>query len=206
MAVSFLSRPYETNPYINPIDLNLLAKVNQYKQSIFYQNADRMGQELSQLNNTDIFKDNERAYLKSKVNNLTKGINDMGGLDYSDVNISNSLENYASSIYNDPTVLTAITSTKAIRTYLKNAETIKNDPKLNKYYDPAREWYDTQYVLNPNSIANYKNSEVGVAYSGPTAPSPYLGNDFDLVASTVTKLDPNIVESYGPSNNPFFFR
>lgn len=204
MPVSYLSKTYESNPYVLPVDLGLLAKVNQYKQSIFYQNAAQEGQQLNQLNNTDILKDSERTYMKDKVNNLVQGINDMGGLDYSDMNVVNTLENYGSQIYNDPNIITAIQSTKNVREYLKNSEAIKNDPKLNKYYDPAREWYDTQFALNPNSIINYKNSAFGKGYDGPTAPAPYLGNDFDLVAANVTKLNPNITESYGPSGNPFF--
>lgn len=204
MAVSYLSSPVQDNPYVLPVDINLLAKVNQYKQSIFYQNADKVGDQLSQLNNTDILKDNERDYLKNKVNNLTTGINDMGGIDYSDMNVANSIENYASDIYKDPTILTAITSTKNVRQYLQNTQDMKDDPKLAKYYDPAREWYDTQNPLNQNSIINYKNSKFGAAYSGPTAPAPYLGNDFDLLSAAVTKLHPNITESFSPSGNRFF--
>lgn len=199
MPVSYLSKPAQDNPYVLPVDIGLLAKVNQYKQSIFYQNADKVGQELNQLNNTDILKDNERNYLKDKVNNLTTSLNDMGGLDYSDMNVANTIDNYAANIYKDPVLLTAITSTQAVRKYMSNLDAMKNDPKLSKYYDPAREWYDTQNSLNPNSIINYKNSKFGEGYNGPTAPAIYLGNDFDLLASTVKNINPNIIETFGPS-------
>lgn len=206
MAISYVSDIVKGNPFVQPFDINLMTRVNTYKQGQFYTNAAKFENLISELNNADVYKDDERDYLRGKVNNLVSQINNMGAINYSDMNIANTLQTYGSDIYADPTVITAISSTKKVREYLKNNEAVKNDPKLNKYYSSAREWYDLYNPNNPNSLVNYKNSKFGEAYSGPTAPAPYLGNDWELLTKEIQKINPDIVERIEPmTGNKYFY-
>jgi hypothetical protein len=204
MAVSYLSKVYESNPYVIPMDLGLLMKVNQYKQSQFYQNAERINSQFDQLNSLDIANPYQKQHTEDVINNLSAQIQNMGGLDYSDPNIANTISGYASSVYQDPAIINGILSTKAIRTYDKNTQDMKTNPKLAQYYDPAREIYDKYNVDNPNSQINYLKGDINAKYEGPTAPAPYLGNDFDLLSKELEKIHPNIQMRYGPSGNRFF--
>lgn len=204
MAVSYLSSVVESNPYVVPIDLGLLQKVNDYKQSQFYENTDKLNTQFQQLNSLDITNPEQNAYAKNVVNNLQTQINNMGGLDYSDPSVSNQISGYAGSVYNDKTILNGIISTKGFRSYQANTEKMRTDPKLAKYYDPAREWYDMQNTMNPNSYANYVKGGINASYNGPTAPTPSLGSDWDLLTKEITKINPNITTQIDQSGNKFF--
>lgn len=204
MAASQYTSPTPNNPYVLPVDLGLLAKVNQYKQATFYQNAEKENEGLNQLNNLDIINKQQHDYLKGKVSDLVSNINGIGGMDYSDPNVSNTLQGYTSNVYSDPVILNGVSSTSDLRSYMKNTDDMKTDPKLNQYYDPAREWWDMEATANPNNANNYINGGLNAKYSGPTSPAPYLGNDFDILSKNITKLHPNIVQSIGPSGNRFY--
>lgn len=204
MAVSYLSQPIESNPYVVPVDLGLLQKVNQYKQSQFYQNTDRINTQFAQLNALDIANPYQKQHAQDVIQNLSTQIQNMGGLDYSDPNVSNTISGYASDVYNDKAVLNGIMSTKGIRSYQNNSEKVKTDPKLSKYYDPAREWYDTQYEENPNSMVHYLKGDISSTYNGPTAPTPSLGSDWDVLTKEIQRINPDIDTRFDPSGNRFF--
>lgn len=200
MAVSYLSTPFESNPYVLPVDLNLLSKVNQYKQSMFYKNAESLKGKLGQLKNTDIINKQQKARLDTAYNNVVTQINDAGAIDYSDMSIVNQVEGLGSQIYDDKYISDGITSTRQIREYMANSEKIKTDPKLNKFYDPAREAYDTEFFMQP-----YVDGGLDAKYSGPTAPTPYLGNDMDILTKEIQKLKPNITVKKDSFGNDYFW-
>lgn len=112
MPISYLSQTIKSNPFIQPFDLDLMMKVNMYKQGEFYRNAQKAETLITQLNNADIANPEQRAYLKAKVNNLTTQLNSVGAINYSDANIANAIEGFAAEIYQDETVMSGIASTK----------------------------------------------------------------------------------------------
>jgi hypothetical protein len=200
MAVSYLSKIYESNPYVLPVDLGLLAKVNNYKQSLFYQNASALKQEYSALKNSDILNPEQKAVLDEKYNNLSNSVNSWGGVDYSDMGIVNQMEGMAASIYSDPTVLSGIASTKKVRALMSNYEKMKTDPKLMKYYNPGNEQWDMQ------SVNEYISGGKDATYTGNTAPSIYKGNPYTRLTETIKKLKPNIETHFDASGNPYYIQ
>lgn len=200
MAISYVSQVYESNPYVLPVDLNLLQKVNQYKQENFYQNADRLSSELSQLTNSDIANPEQAQKLKGLVNNLTTQINNMGAMDFSDKNLVNRLSSYTTSVYSDPDVLNGISSTRRVRELQKNIEKLKTDPKLSKYYSPANEWFAMR------KVDEYIKGGLKKQYEGETSPTPYAGNVFSILQDAVKKVMPDVTVEIGESGNPFFIR
>lgn len=200
MPVSYLSKIYESNPYLIPVDLNLLQKVNSYKQTKFYENASAINSQLNQLYSADIANKNQRDLLHNKVNSLTSQINDMGGLDYSDVNIANTVSSYGSEIYNDPNIIEGISSTAKLRKRQSYYEKIKTDPKLSKFYNPVNEMWDSR------KDDEYINGGLDASYTGPTTPTLYKGNPYTRLMEAVKTLKPDIDVNIDPiSGNPYYF-
>jgi hypothetical protein len=198
MSVSYLSQKIESNPYVLPVDLNLLAKVNAYKQQAFYTNAEKIKSEYSTLKNSDILNADQKAVLDEKYGNLANQINSWGGVDYSDMAITNQMDKYASDIYSDPTILNGITSTKQIRTLQSNYEKMKTDPKLSKYYNSNNEAWDMQ------DAAKYISGGKNAKYNGTTAPTIYKGNPYVRLTENLKNLKPNVDVVMGPSGNPYY--
>lgn len=169
MPVSYLSQnTLKADPYQIPMSLDLMAKVLSVKQEKFDTNARNIQQGINSIANTDIIKSQDKAYLNDKVNNLVTKSNEIGGQDLSDPNIANQIENLGSDIYGDEKVVNAMASTKAIRSLQSSYQQYKTDPKLNKMYSSANEWYDMQPV---NQYLN--NNETGSMYHGSANPTPY---------------------------------
>ncbi len=191
MPVNYLSKPVvpqSINPYVNPLDLNLLAKVNTYKQSQFYQNAQKVNDQLGALQGLDIANPVQREYLDSAINSVTKKINDFGGIDYSDVGVANSVENLANEVSGDENVINGIASTKKIRDLQSNYQKMASDPKLSKYYNPAYETYDYEHYIKP-----YISSDnLQASYEGPLNPTIYTGNPLDRAAKLIKQAHPEI--------------
>lgn len=188
MPVSYLSKPVETSPYVLPVDLNLLAKVNSYKQSMFYQNAQKVQDQLGALSNLDIANPAQKEYLNNAVNNVTQKINDYGPVDYSDMNVANSIENLGSEVYKDDNIINGIASTKKMRQIQSNYQKMANDPKLNKFYSTAYETYDYEHYIKPY----VNNPSIKATYDGPTNPTIYTGNPLEKAAKVIKQAHPEI--------------
>lgn len=201
MAVSYLSKPIESNPYVLPVDLNLLAKVNSYKQQKFYANADAIKGQLNQLYTADIANGAQKELLTNKVTNLSEQLNAMGGIDYSDMNVTNTIQGYSSDIYNDKNVINGIVSTKKIREFEKNVEKMATDPKLSKYYNVSNIARVRTQMINP-----YTNGGIDATYAGPSAPRPYEGNPFEKMLKMMkNNLPPNVeIRSDGNGNSALY--
>lgn len=201
MPVSYVSDVIRSNPFIQPFDVNLMEKVNSYKQSLFYQNAAKTENMITQLNNTDIANPQQREFLKNKVNDLTTQLNNTGAINYSDMNVANTIEGFGSDIYNDPNIMNGIVSTNHMRQWQNNVQKLKTDPKLNKYYSGANEAWDMEHYVKP-----YVSGGIDSTYDGPTAPKPYTGNPFTKALDVMKNIRPDIETRIDPvTGNQFFF-
>lgn len=201
MPISHVSELIKSSPWIQPFSIDLMEKVNSYKQGEFYRNAAKTENMITQLNNADIANPDQRAYLKSKVSNLTTQVNNMGGINYSDMNIANTLEGFGAEIYGDEKVLNGIASTKSIREWQNNVQKLKTDPKLSKYYNAANEAYDYEHHIKP-----YVSGGIDAKYEGPRSPKPYTGNPFTKMMEQMKTLRPDIETRIDPvTGNSFFF-
>lgn len=198
MAISYVSEVVKGNSFIQPFSLELMSKVNSYKQSVFYQNASKLENEISGLANADILNPLQKQRAQELTNNLTTQINNMSSLDYSDMNVSNTLEGFAGSVSQDDQVRKGISSTKQVRELQSNIEKLKTDPKLNKFYSAANE----EYALRP--VQAYIKGGALATFDGDTAPTPYKGNPFNRLQDAVKKIMPDIEVGFSATNNPFF--
>jgi hypothetical protein len=127
MAVSYLSTPFQSSPYVPPVDLNLMAKVLGYKQEKFDVTAQKIQTQLDTVANADIIKGIDKDYVNNKLNTMVSNLNGMGGVDLADINVGNQISGYAASIYNDDKVISAISSTKKVRSLQASYEKFKSD-------------------------------------------------------------------------------
>lgn len=193
MAVSYLSTIFRNSAYVPPVDINLLAKVDSYKQGLFDTNYEKIQNQINQESTLDVMKGEDRDYLNNKINNLVNNLNGLGGVDLGDYNVSNQIESYASDIYKDDNVLNAISSTKRIRTLQQSYDNMRTNPKLSKYYS------DANYTLDMENVQNYLNDgQVGSTYNGNSSATPYYdyNKEFqdsfkNLVANKYSQITPD---------------
>jgi len=198
MPISYVSKVQESNPYVLPVDINLMEKVNSYKQSIFYKNADEIRTQFGELQNADIANPDIKGKLTDKYNNLASQIQGMGGIDYSDMNVSHQIEGFGADIYKDPQILNGIVGTKMGRKLQEDYDKMKTDPKLSKYYAPSNEWVDMQ------PFQEFIHGGLTATYKGESAPTPYNGNPAIRLQEAIAKIKPNVEVHYGDSGIPFF--
>ena len=198
MPVSYVSDIIKSNPFIQPFDINLMAKVNGYLQSQFYKNANKLENQIGQLNNADVANEEQRNYLKSKVNNLVLQIDNMGAMNYADINVSNTLDNYATGIYTDENVIRGISSTKMIRALQSNYQQMKSNPKTMKYYNIGNEAYDNR------AVNDYINGGFYAEYNGKTTPALYNGNPWTRLKDAIKQVMPDVTVEFTDAGNPFF--
>lgn len=175
MAVSYLSQPVQSSPYVAPLDLNLMAKVLSVKQGQFDANAQKVQSQVDTIASTDLMRGVDKDYVNSKLNTIVNNINGLGGVDLSNTNISNQISGYASSVYNDDKVISAISSTKRARALMSSYDKMKSDPKLMKYYSESNEYMDNKHLNEW-----MKDPNAGSSYSGPSTATRYTDYNADF--------------------------
>lgn len=179
MSISYVSsQPLKGNPYIPSVNIDLLSKVLTFKDQRFKQNAASIQQTLDSVGNTDLLKDEDTEYLKSKLNATMESINSMGGVDLGDISVSNNIHGLASDIYKDSDLLEAITSTKSVRSLQSAYNKMRTDPKL-------MDKFSTQnYAFDMRGVEEYMKSgrtTAGNGYKGTTSPTPFFDLDKAIV-------------------------
>jgi len=173
MPISHASIIHKPNDYTTPVDLNLLGRVLETKQSQFDQGVNKVQGAIDQASSLDVVRGVDKDYLNSKINNLVETTNNIGGVDYSDPNITNQIAGLAPQIYNDPTVINAIAGTRAFRYVQDQYKTLKE--KNPKNWNPANEWYDM------NKFSDWFNDDKAGASVGAGAGeiTPYVKYEDD---------------------------
>jgi hypothetical protein len=142
MAISHQSIVHKPLDYTQPVDLNLLGKVLQFKQGQYDAGTKQVQSHLDTIASMDVVKDSDRQYLNAKLNNLVGTVNSIGGADFSDPNITNQIAGLSSQIYGDDHVISAVANTKKFR-YVQNYYKEMKEKKP-KDWNPANEWFDMQ--------------------------------------------------------------
>lgn len=142
MAISSKSIIHKPLEYTQPVDLNLLGKVLQFKQGQFDSGTKQVQSHFDAIASMDVVKDSDREYLNAKLSNLVNSVNSIGGADFSDPNVTNQISGLSSQIYGDDHVVSAVANTKKFR-YVQNFYKEMKEKKP-KDWNPANEWYDMQ--------------------------------------------------------------
>jgi hypothetical protein len=169
MAVSYKSQVFRNSPYVLPVDLNLLEKVGTIKQKQFEAGAERIQNEIDQFGLLDVMKDQDKEYLNTKIGNIVDNINNLGGVDLSDIGVVKQIQGLGSNIYSDNNIMNAVSSTKGVRNLMSSYQAFKTNPKLTKQYSEVNEAYDMR------KVGDWLNDgQTGSTYHGPSTATPYV--------------------------------
>jgi hypothetical protein len=180
MPVSYLSTPVKSNPYVLPVDLDLMSKVLQYKDQQFKQNEQQLQQTVNNFAGLDVMKPEDRKYLNDKINSMVSNLKGMGNVDLGDPNVAAQMESFASNVYGDPKITAAVTGTQQVRKLQQEYDQYKNNPKMKGMFgvsNYAKDMTAAQQWLGDGSV--------GSTYNGPSSATPY--KDVDKQAASIAK-------------------
>jgi hypothetical protein len=194
MAISYVSQVAKSNPYVLPFDLNLMARVLQYKETNFIQNANKIQQGVNALSSLEMKDANGQQYLNSKINSLVSKMNNYGDMDLSDMSVSNQLDHMVNSLPQDETIMTQVSGMKLGRKMMSEYEKMRTDPKMKGTYS------DANYNWSMDQFNKWRmDNNAGSSYNGPTTATPFFDvNKFyhdnlkqvrGQIAQTITRPD-----------------
>lgn len=171
MAISYVSQAIKSNPYILPFDQNLMAKVLQFKETNFIQNAQKIQQGINSLSSLQMKDEAGQQYLSGKINALVNKTNDFGAVDLGDANISNQIDHLVNTVPQDDVILTQVSGMKQAQNMMAEYEKFRTDPKMKGNYS------DANYNWSMEKFNNWRNDKDATsAYTGPSTATPF----FDL--------------------------
>ena len=126
----YTSTPRQYGEYIQPYNIDLIAKALTYKQNKYDAADAQIRQQINQIGSMDLLKSEDKGYLLSRLSSMLGDINNVGALDLSDSGIVRNLDNHISQSIDDK-VLNAYQSTKQIRAFQQSIQELqKKNPEL----------------------------------------------------------------------------
>lgn len=184
------------NPYISEIPVDLMTKVGMAKQQQYEQGIQKIQSTIDNVAGLDIYRDNDKQYLQSKLNQLGNDLKWVGASDFSDFQLVNSVNGMTNQLAKDPNVLNAVSSTARVRKGFADMEAAKKAGKSSA----SNDWIFTQSV---NEYAN--NKDLKASYSGGYEQYVDIDKDFveRLKAAHADKLaqDENVLNADGTINH-----
>jgi hypothetical protein len=103
------------NPYIQQVPVDKMLAVGMQKQQQYDQGIQRIQSEIDRVAGLDVYRDQDRQHLQSKLNDLGSKLRTVAAGDFSNFQLVNSVAGMAGKVAKDPIVLAAVQSTANIR-------------------------------------------------------------------------------------------
>jgi hypothetical protein len=159
---SYLDTIPKYSPYISQVPVELMAKVGMAKQQQYEQGIQKIQSTIDNVAGLDVYKDEDKQYLQSKLNELGDNLKWVGASDFSDFQLVNSVNGMTRQIAKDENVLTAVSSTAVARKELAYMEEERKKGKLN----PSNE-----YVFKKQFSDWANDGKVGSSFNAKYDPS-----------------------------------
>ena len=88
---SFTDKPMQFNPYIQQLPVEEMVKVGMIKQDQYDKGVQKIQGQIDQVAGLDIYKDVDKAYLQSKLNQLGGNLTTVAAGDFSNFQLVNSV-------------------------------------------------------------------------------------------------------------------
>lgn len=176
--------PTHYNEYIPSLSAADFKLGLQIKQQQFDQGWKSLQDSLAKTNDIEVYRDEDKAYLNKRKDEITANINKYSNLDLGDSRNVYELSSQITPIYKDQRIIDNVGDSVKISTLQKNiADLEKNHPER---YSPLNKNRDLRalqsYMSNPNS-----------RYEGPTTPTLYT--DYKKALLDIgSKLKPEIYD------------
>lgn len=192
MAINYLSKVYSANPYVVPVDLNLMASVLSYKDKTFKKNAAQLEAAFQQMGAANV-KPSARKYVADKVQGLINNVNGLGSVDLGNDTVVGQIENMASDIYSDPIIIKQISTKAQIDAIEKQYQEAAKDPKKSNYSPANHNNFSrkaAKWLQNPDLEADWTSDH--------KAYTPYFNID-KFAAEIGDKFKANLKKVEGTS-------
>ena len=99
------------NPYIQQLPVDAMVHVGTQKQKAYDAGVEKIQNNIDNIAGMDVIRDVDKAYLQSKVNELSSNLRTVAAGDFSNFQLVNSVSGMTNNIAKDKHVQTAVSST-----------------------------------------------------------------------------------------------
>jgi hypothetical protein len=187
------TRPPSFTPYIAQQDVDTMSKVGMAKQAQYQQGYEKIQQAVDKVAGLDIYRDVDKNYLQTKLNELQTDLTSVAAGDFSNFQLTNSVAGMASKISNDENIINAVSSTKLLKKELAYMESERKAGKSS---------IENMYDLNKYVQAYTASNKIGESFNAKYTPYIDLSKKWQEVYKA---LHPNATEqdfAYGPNGQP----
>jgi len=153
---SFTDKPMQFNPYIQQLPVEEMVKVGMIKQDQYDKGVQKIQGQIDQVAGLDIYKDVDKAYLQSKLNQLGGNLTTVAAGDFSNFQLVNSVGGMVKQIGNDKIVRTAVGSTAWLR---------KQQAQMEKAISEGKSSQQNQWDFGEKANRYLNSNEVGETFS-----------------------------------------
>jgi hypothetical protein len=183
---SFTDTISQFNPYIKQLPVEAMTQVGMYKQQKYDEGVQKIQGYVDNIAGLDVYKDIDKVYLQSKLNELGSKLKTVAAGDFSNQQLVNSVGGMATQIVKDPIIQEAVTSTKWIR---KGEEELEQARKAGKNSIQNESWW------REHEVGSWLNDgKVGSAFRGRYTEYTDMEKKLRDVAKEVHEYD-NSIES-----------
>ena len=149
--------PIQFSQYIPEINNDLALKVGMAKQQQYEQGIQRIQSTIDNVAGLDVYRDVDKQYLQSKLNELGNNLKWVGAGDFSDFQLVNSVNGMTNQLAKDQNVLNAVSSTAKIK---KDQAFMEEERKNGKLHKNNEIYYN-------DSLSDYLSSKkIGEVFNG----------------------------------------
>ena len=112
---SFTDEISKFNPYVQQLPVDAMTQVGMYKQQQYDQGVQKIQSYIDNVAGMDVYKQEHKQYLQSKLNELGGRLKTVAAGDFSNSQLVNSVGGMATQIVKDPIVQNAVYSTQVVR-------------------------------------------------------------------------------------------
>lgn len=163
------------NPYIQQLPVDAMVHVGTQKQKAYDAGVEKIQNNIDNIAGMDVIRDVDKAYLQSKVNELSSNLRTVAAGDFSNFQLVNSVSGMTNNIAKDKNVQNAVSSTMRLRKEQAAQELANKEGKGSI----SNDWdFDNQTSSWLNS------SDVKQAFTGKYTPyTNYKKNALEVIKS-----------------------
>lgn len=173
---SFTDKPMQFNPYIQQLPVEEMVKVGMIKQDQYDKGVQKIQGQIDQVAGLDIYKDVDKAYLQSKLNQLGGNLTTVAAGDFSNFQLVNSVGGMVKQIGNDKIVQTAVGSTAWLR---------KQTQEMEAAIKAGKSSQENIYDFNKKRSEYASSTEVGESFNGRYTPYTDVFKKLEEIAKSV---------------------
>ena len=150
------------NPYIQQLPVDAMVHVGTQKQKAYDAGVEKIQNNIDNIAGMDVIRYVDKAYLQSKVNELSSNLRTVAAGDFSNFQLVNSVSGMTNNIAKDKNVQTAVSSTMRFRKEQAAMEADRAAGKLSP---------DNEYYFNKHANDWINNTDVKQGFNGKYIPN-----------------------------------